>query len=365
VLRAGASIPGISAAILWDDGRRWLGAAGSRNLAAGDSMTTGTAFALASVSKTFTAAVVLQLVGEGSLGLDQPVAPLLPSYGLDRRITIRMLLDHTSGLPDYFLNPKIEQPLRSDINAQWTAQRAWSFVLPRRPVPGTRWVYSNANYLLLGELVEKVTGHSLAAEIRTRLLKPLGIRTVWYQAVEKPRAQGTVGYRMVAAGSSVRAVPVAPLGPVMPFRSVVTAARGAGSMAGTAAAAALWMQAYASGRVLPADLQAASLADATATKALGARIAYGLGLEVVGLDGRVALGHSGRYAGFRNVVLYVPEAGLTIAVLTNQNSYDPAKIATMLLRIVAPRPVVSPPLTTPSPGASASTAPGASASAAP
>ncbi len=76
-------------------------------------MTTGTAFALASISKTLTAAVVLQLVEEGKLSLDQRVAPLLPAFGLDKRMTVRQLLDHTSGLPDYFLNAKIDRPLQA------------------------------------------------------------------------------------------------------------------------------------------------------------------------------------------------------------------------------------------------------------
>jgi D-alanyl-D-alanine carboxypeptidase len=357
VLLERSGIPGVSAAVLWDDGRSWLGAAGSADLANGRPMTTGTAFALASVSKTLTAAVVLQLVGEGSLSLDQPVAPLLPAFGLDARITVRMLLDHTSGLPDYFLNPKIDKPLQAEPDATWTAARAWSYlpVKPvKRPVPGTAWGYANSNYLLLGELVERVTGHALASEIRHRLLGPLGLETAWYQAVEKPRAQGATGYRRVAkSGGGYRYLPVAAPSSVMPFRSVVTAAGGAGSIAATARDTAAWMQAFAGGRVLPRDLQAAMIADADATTALGSRIPYGLGIEVVALDGRRALGHSGRYLGFRNVVLYVPEVGVTIAVLTNQGTYNPARIAMYLLRVVAPRPVA-----TPSPGPQASGSPG-------
>jgi D-alanyl-D-alanine carboxypeptidase len=353
-LRKKASIPGISAAILWDDGRTWLGAAGSADILAGTPITKGTAFALASVSKTFTAAVVLQLVEEGRLGLDRPVAPLLPAYRLDRRITVRMLLDHTSGLPDYFLNPTIDKPLQAAPDALWTPARAWGYVLPKRATPGTTWRYSNANYLLLGELVHAVTGRSLAVEIRRRLLQPLRLTTAWYQVVERPRARRTVGYRMLpAGGGKLRAVAVAPAGPVMPFRSVISAAAGAGSMAATARDAARWMQAFAGGRVLSADMQSAMLADMATTTALGARIAYGLGIESVALDGHPALGHSGRYLGFRNVVLRVPDAGVTIAVLTNQSAYNPSRIAALLLRMVAPPPVVTLPPGSPSPSPSA------------
>ena len=342
-LRRRSGIPGVSVAIVWDDGRRWLGASGSANIADKEPMTTGTGFALASVSKTMTAAVVLQLVAEGRLSLDQAVESLLPAYGLDRRITVRMLLDHTSGLPDFFLNPKIEKPLRTRPDAAWTPERAWTFVLPKRPVPGTVWRYSNSNYLLLGELVEAVTGRPLAAELRRRILDPLALETTWYQAVETPRVEGATGYRRVAkSGGGTRYVAVAPPSDMMPFRSVVTASGGAGSMASTALDAARWIGAFAGGRVLPADLQAAMLADAAMTQTMSAGVPYGLGVRVMSVDGRRALGHSGRFLGFRNVVLYLPETRLSIAVLTNQSTYDPARIATMLLRIVSPRPVVTP-----------------------
>ena len=165
-------------AILWDDGREWAGASGLRDVNRGQPVTTDTAFALASVSKTLTAAVVLQLVDEGRLSLDDRVAPLLPGYALHPRITVRELLDHTSGLPDYFLNGKIDRPLQSEPDAAWTAQDAWDYVLgPRKRFrPGKVWYYSNTNYLLLGELVEAVTGRPLAKEIRSRLLDPLSPR---------------------------------------------------------------------------------------------------------------------------------------------------------------------------------------------
>ena len=351
-MRKKLQIPGTSVAILWDDGRRWLGASGMRDVAAGDPMTTGTAFALASVSKTATAAVVLQLVEEGKLSLDQKVAPLLPAFDMNPKITVRQLLDHTSGLPDFFLNAKIDRQLRKAKGATWTAEQTWAYVPDKRPKPGRFWIYSNSNYLLLGELVEAVTGRPLAVEVRDRLLDPLGLETAWFQAEEEPRAKGTVGYRLVAAsGGGVRAVPVARKSDVMPFRSVVTAAGGAGSLAATAVDAARWMRAFAGGDVLTPAMQREMLADVARTAALKSRIPYGLGIQSLPIAGRYALGHSGRFLGFRNVVRYLPEEGVTIAVLTNQGVKDPTKIAEALLKVVLP------PLPGASPSASASAAP--------
>ncbi len=337
-LRKQMGIPGVSVAIVWDDGRQWLGASGWADVQAKEPMTTGTAFALASVSKTFTAAVVLQLVEEGKLSLDTNVASLLPAYNLHPRMTVGQLLDHTSGLPDYFLNARIDRPLQATPDATWTAEQTWKYVRKRHPDPGNLWMYSNANYLLLGELVEKVTGRPLAKEVRKRLLDPLGLETSWYQAAEEPRVEGAVGYRIVPrAGGGVRFVAVAPPSDVMPFRSVVTAADGAGSIAATALDAARWMQAYAGGDVLSAATRRAQLADVAVTRKLGARIPYGLGIQAVPVLGHRALGHSGRFLGFRNEVRYLPDDGIAIAVLTNQGVWDPGRFERALLKIVLPK----------------------------
>jgi D-alanyl-D-alanine carboxypeptidase len=338
-LRRKLSIPGVSVAILWDDGRQWLGVSGRSDVAGRTPMAADSGFALASISKTYTAAVILQLVEEGRLALDEPVARHLSAYGLDRRITVRMLLDHTSGLPDFFFRKGIDSALQSAPNATWTPEKAWSYVRKKRPVPGTTWSYSNTNYLLLGELVESVTGRPLADEIRERLLDPLGLEHTWYQAAEQPRTPITTGYRLLPkSGGGIRAVPVAPASSVMPFRSVVTAAGGAGSMAATALDTARWMQAFAAGGVLTPEMRRAMVDEAAATRAVGARVPYGMGIQVTSIGGRTALGHSGRYLGFRNVVRYLPGEGVTIAVLTNQGVRDPARIAAALLRIVLPAP---------------------------
>jgi D-alanyl-D-alanine carboxypeptidase len=342
-IRAKAFVPGVSVAMLWDDGRSWLGVSGLRDVAGNLPMTTGTGFALASISKTFTGAVVLELVGEGKLALDQPVAPLLPAFHLDSRITVRMLLDHTSGLPDFFFGKGIDAALQGAPDAAWTPLGAWRYVAPKRPIPGTTWSYSNTNYLLLGELVRAVTGRTLAQEVRTRLLDPLRLGSTWYQAVEAPRAPLPTSYRLVAvAGGGYRPVAVAPASSVMPFRSVITAAGGAGSIASTALDTARWMQAYARGQVLRPALQRAMLGDMLRTVLLRAAVPYGLGIQEVLLAGHPAIGHAGRYLGVRTVVRYLPDLGITIAVLTNEADYDPARIAAALVGVVAPSPSPSP-----------------------
>jgi CubicO group peptidase (beta-lactamase class C family) len=125
--------------------------------------------------------------------------------------------------------------------------------------------------------------------------------------------------------------------PVMPFRSVITAAGGAGNMAATSRDAARWMDALVRGDVLHRETKELMLAEAVYTEALGARIPYGLGLQVTELRQRVAIGHSGRLLGFRAVVRVLPGDGMTIAVLTNQSSLDPTVIADSMLAYVLPK----------------------------
>jgi CubicO group peptidase (beta-lactamase class C family) len=185
--------------------------------------------------------------------------------------------------------------------------------------------------------VRKVTGRPLAEGIRDRILDPLGLETAWYQAVEPPRADGAVGYRtVVTRDGRARFVPVAPASDVMPFRSVVTAAGGAGSIAATALDTARWMRAWAGGELLSPSLRAQVVGDVAVTRKLRSRIPYGLGIQAVPLAGRYALGHSGRYLGIRNVARYLPGEGVTIAVLTNQSVRDPSKVATALLKVILP-----------------------------
>ena len=169
----------------------------------------------------------------------------------------------------------------------------------------------------------------LAKEVRARLLDPLGLEHAWYQAVEKPRTELSTGYRLVPGPTGgARAVPVAPASDVMPFRSVVTAAGGAGSIAATAEDTARWMQAFAGGEVLSPAMQTAMLGDVAYTRALHARIPYGLGIQRR-VDRRPARRSAtpGATSATATWSATCRPTGVTIAVLTNQGVVDPAVVA--------------------------------------
>jgi D-alanyl-D-alanine carboxypeptidase len=339
-MRAKLAIPGTSVTILFRDGTKWTGVSGLADVANLTPVKPTTAFAFASMSKTFTSALILQLVEDGRLRLTDSAATLLPGLRkpIDPRITVAMLLNHTSGLHDYFLNPKIDKPLQVDPSRAWTTDDALRYVGKPYFRPGRGWHYSNTNYLLLGMIAERVTGQPLGAAIRAGLLEPSRLEATWYQAAEKPRTSLAHGYRLPGVKLTVKPVDLADGSGIAPFRSVVTAAAGAGSLAGTSGDLARWARLLYSGEVLGPNGTAVLLGGFAATAVYRPSVAYGYGVQAVVIDGHVSFGHSGRLLGFRGVVRHFPLDGVTIAVLTNQSRADPAAILRALLVIAAPPP---------------------------
>lgn len=331
-------IPGVQATILFPDGTAWTGASGFADVAARARVTPDTAFAIASVSKTFASALILQLVDEGRLRLDQRAAPLLPPLPLkvDPRITIAMLLDHTSGLADFFLNPKIDGPLQKRPSVAWTADQALRFVRAPLSPPGKAFHYSNTNYLLLGLIAERLTGQTYAELVRDRLLVPTGLHSTWVQGSEAAPAALAHGYRFTGTKRSAPPVDLADGTGIAPFRSVVTAAGAAGSIASTSGDLAAWARALYSGGVLGPTGTGLLLGGFTPTQDYLPGVVYGYGVQALSIGGHPSLGHSGRLLGFRSAVRHFPIDGLTIAVLINDSRDDPGVIVRRLLAIALP-----------------------------
>jgi D-alanyl-D-alanine carboxypeptidase len=333
-VRSRLGIPGISVTVIFPDGSSWTGTSGRADVAGNKEVTPDTAFALASVSKTYTAALVLALASDGRIDLDAPAVSYIPGTTLDKRITVRQLLNHTSGLDDFFLHTPIDKALLADPDAFWSVKRTLKYVAKPYFPPGKGWHYSNTNYLYLGLIAERVTGVTLAIALRDRFFVPLDLGATWYQAVEKPRGPLAHGYRFAGPRLSTPPIDLSSKSPVAPFRSVVTAAGGAGSIAATSADAARWGRLLITGEVLGPAMTAQMLDGVAFTAAYKPRIPYGLGVQAFPIGGRLAVGHSGRLLGFRSAVRHLPAENVTIAVLTNQSRADPGLIVEALLSIV-------------------------------
>jgi D-alanyl-D-alanine carboxypeptidase len=339
-------LPGASVTITWPDGRRWTGTTGFADVKTGRKVTADTAFAIASMSKTFTSALILSLVDDGRLSLDTKVATILPSVRLGNPgvpippgVTVRMLLDHTSGLADFFFGKGIDAALLAQRGATWTAAQALAFVGKPLGKPGRTWHYSNTNYLLLGMLAEKVVGKPFATQVRDRFLDPLKLDGAYIQVAEKPSGPIAQGYYYT--GYSLAEVPKGLADSrrtVVPFTSVISAAGSAGDVAATSADLAAWARALYGGAVLRPETLAAAVADAKKTARFHPYVPYGLGVQVTKIGNRRALGHSGRFIGVRGELRYLPNDGVAIAVIANQNGVDTRPLVAKLMSLALPTP---------------------------
>jgi D-alanyl-D-alanine carboxypeptidase len=348
-LRQKAGIPGISATILWPDGRSWTAVSGFASVSSGVRVTRTTPFPVASVSKTFLAVLVVQLSQEGRFGLDDPLVTWLPAAAVNPTVTIRELLDHTSGIYDFFNNPKIDKALLGCRGCPWTPAKALSYVKKAYFPPGTNWAYSNTNYVLLGQLVEAVTGQTYVTLLRQRFFDPLGLTSTYVQGAEPARGTTIVhSYRFFTTSVKEKPTSLWDGTGISPFRSVVTAAGSAGAVASTSWDLAHWAQALYSGQLLapPAFSQMLDFAPALATRSA---VPYGLGVQEYTISGRTAYGHGGRLLGARSAIRYLPSAGISIAIVMNTDRGDPAAIAKSLLDIVLPPLPPPPPSPSPTP----------------
>ena len=287
-VRSRYPVAGLSGSVILPDGRSWTGASGHAELGASPRPATPrTSFVIGSITKTFVAALILQLAEEGALTIDDPLSRWLPTYPNARSISLRQLLNHTSGLYNYFEHPDYERLVFKRPTHRWTIPEILGLVEAPYFAPGRGYHYSNTNYVLLGLVAEKASGSSLGTEIRRRFLAPLGLRDTYFHGEEAVPVRGAMGYLYSGGGrfsglwdgTSYR-----------PNRSAATVAWAAGAMSSSAEDVARWAAALYGGRVLRSTSLAAML-DA-------GRYSYGLGARVTTLAGQHAWGHTGSLRGF-------------------------------------------------------------------
>jgi D-alanyl-D-alanine carboxypeptidase len=348
-------LPGVQATVIFADGSTWTGSRGMADVDAGLKVRSATPFAIGSVTKTFTAALILRDVEAGRIRLSDRLSRWLPDVPNAGKVTIRQLLNHTSGIPDYFKNTKFDALLNKSKKRVWTAEDVLAGYV--RPVlvfrPGTRWSYSNSNYLLLGMVLEKSGGVPWAERVRTELLDPLDLTSTYVQGVEAPTVAPARAYQIV--DGSRGPIPKARTDgtDIVPFTSVVTAAGAAGAIASTTEDLARWARALYGGDVLEPATRKQML---TFVKAFGYGwvTSYGLGVSRVSFQGRASYGHTGALTGTRAAIRYFPKDKVAIAVAFNRETYVGDDVIRVLARTLFPKPPAS---ASPAPSAGPSSAP--------
>lgn len=298
--RQAQEAPGLTAAVVTPDGT-WAGASGVDG--AGTPLQPQSAFAIASITKTFVAAEVLLLSAEGQVDLDADVADYVDLPFASDGATVREVVGMESGFP---LDP-IDEVLGTtgDLDREWTVDDVFALVLENsiQGVRGEDPNYNNLNYWALGALVEEVTGEPLAVALREDLLDPLGLERVWVQAAEEPTPP------LAIAAGEARFPDVDEDGPFLPSRAIASAAGAAGGMAADAPTLARWGHLLYGGAVLERPL----VEEMTTPEGDGDW--YGLG-TVLARDGEAPLvGHDGALGVYHGLLAVWPDDATSVAVL--------------------------------------------------
>ena len=322
---AQSTVPGVSVGIVLKDGTALTSVAGVANRATKAALTPDGLMLAGSTGKTFFAALALQLISSGRLDLDAPISkylgdrPWFPRLPNAASITVRHLMTHTSGLVRYEMNPRFTADLRAQPDKVWSPEEEVAYLFDAAPpfAAGQGWDYSDTNYIVLGMMLEKITGTKAYDEIRTRFLTPLKLGGVVPQTSrEIPKLVN--GY----AGAND------PLG--LPEEMMVSGRLAinpqfewaGGGFATSAGDLARWghaLYAAASGPVTPA--MRSLMVSAAVPARLGPQVTYGLGVIVrpstpVG----PVWGHSGFFPGYQSELVHAVERGITVAVQINTSA---------------------------------------------
>jgi D-alanyl-D-alanine carboxypeptidase len=316
--------PGAAVLITRGDRTIFRSARGLADIELGVRLTPDQTFRVASVTKIFTAALILQLAETAALSLDDPLTRFLPDFPNGGQITIRQLLSHSAGISDRPVDLQPAAPGRDRDMATLVAEIA------RRPSdfpPGTQQAYSNAGYILLGAVIERVTGKPWYAAMRERLFGPLGLRHTDLDQASALIAGRVSGYETDGATHLVTNAR---------FMNM-TGPASAGALVSTVDDLRSWIRALAAGRVIGG----ASFRQMMTPVIPGSgptRHPYGFGLYVWQVRGETMIGHTGQINGFASILAWLPARDITIVALANDDNFDARTFGRRLAAIALGRP---------------------------
>ena len=318
-----ADRPGASVIIMKEGETLHEGGYGLANVEWGIPITPDTVFRVGSITKQFTAAAIMLLERRGALSVSDPITKYLPDYPTHgHRITIEQLLNHTSGIRSYTgIDGYMGNPVRADVA---TDELVDIFkYLPMDFAPGDAWSYNNSGYVLLGAIIEAVSGQSYESFIADNIAAPLELDSTVYGG-PKLIPRRAAGYELDAGGQIVNAGYIS-----------MTQPHAAGSLLSTTRDLARWHRALTGGEFIPDGAYAKMTSPAVLND--GETYPYGYGLGMGQLRERRMIAHGGGIHGFSCYVLWLPDEDLYVAVLTNGVPAGPGpstvarKLAAMVL----------------------------------
>jgi CubicO group peptidase (beta-lactamase class C family) len=277
-------------------------------------------YSIGSVSKQFTAAAILLLQEQGKLKLSDVVGKYVPGLTRGDEVTIREILSHTSGYQDYWPEDYLMTPMMRPETAQQILD-TWA----KKPLdfePGTKWQYSNTNYVIAGKIVEKVSGEKIFDFLGEHIFRPLGMKSVWNSDEVKLTSPDATPYIRYALGP-LRLAPKEGAGWMF----------AAGELAMTAHDLALWDESLIAETVLKPESYREMFTEVKLKDGKGTE--YGLGVDIKRRDGHRSIEHSGEVTGFVSDNEVLIDDGVAVAVLTNHMAGGAPEIAQLVASTVA------------------------------
>jgi D-alanyl-D-alanine carboxypeptidase len=311
-------VEGVSAAVIFPDGKLWTGTSGISH----DTVTIkpDMLFAIGSITKNFVATLTLKMAEEGKFSLDDPLSKWLPEYPhVNSEITIRQLLNHSSGIYMFWSNQQIWDDLKKDRTKVWTPEEVLSYIKEPYFEPGEGYRYSNTNYLLMAMIMEKATGESLSVQFKERFWKPLHIENAYLSIEEEiPDNQAHVyGDNFNNDGSHHDLT-------FLPRASHESIGYGSGGLFMTAEDLAFWCHSLFEGKILNQQSMDEMLQFVSSGLSKNMND-YGLGVEKFrrkNSNGKMAIGHSGANIGTSAYMVYLPKYHLSVVVMINNMNHQ-------------------------------------------
>lgn len=311
-LKVSYGLKGISAAAYVPGQGLWLGASGISSET--ENVNTDMLFSSGSITKNFMAALILQLAEADSLNLDDPIGNWLPVFvNINNAVTIRQLLDHSSGIYSVTDNPAFSAAINSNLNRIWTAEEILNSGLVLTPyfAPGTSWRYSNTNYIIIAYIINKIMHTDISEQLHSRFFTPLNMNESFFEVqdtITMPYAHNWVdlnGDGILDDASSV------------PTTAIYSATAGAGGVTSRPENLVKWQRALYCGNILNQTSlnQMLTFRNAVISGANG----YGLGTMRYNINGLNCFGHGGNLFGYTAVMIYNPQDSISIAIMMNKD----------------------------------------------
>ena len=321
-------VPGFQASVHTADGETWSGASGTTDLARKHPMQRDDVIRIGSTTKTFTAVLILKLVEEGRLSLDDSIVKWFPTIPHAEAITVRQLLNHTSGIPEIIQKGLMKSVIPSTY---WRREELLQLIASQKPFfkPGTKFEYSNANFILLGFILEDVTGKTALQLLHEQILDPLSLKNTYFIPYEPAPARLVTGFDRDLAK-------IPGMLDISPSNtSWATLAFTSGAMASNADDLGVFFEDLFAGKLLsPAMVKEMETFFPASNPGLDAQTGSGLGLMRFEVDGQELIGHVGEFMGSSSIAVYSPDKGYTIAITCNLSYPDMTAVLAGLQEII-------------------------------